>query len=171
MGAGKTWCADYLATYHGYSRFSLAGKLKNIARELFDVQDKSDRSRHILQSIGISMRDIESDVWIKYVLKNIKERSENKPVVVDDLRFQNEADWFSANGFQLVLVTVDEQLRQQRLAALYPDMDQSRQRHASEAEWSFIEPDFVLESINAKETTKQIDRILENVTSRARWEE
>ena len=40
------------------------------------------------------MREIDQDVWAKYVLKKIQE-DKNENCIIDDLRFQNEADFLS----------------------------------------------------------------------------
>lgn len=167
MGSGKTWCADELL-WNGYKKFSLAGKLKALCYELFDVQDKSDRSRKILQDVGLDMRKHDPDVWIKYLLNQIQNDGPKQKAVVDDLRFINEAKYFHENGFVLVQVTCDEDIRQNRLENLYPTMNLARQKHQSELEWTEIEPDFVIDSTNP-DAAVQIESMLDNVTYRTRW--
>lgn len=169
MGSGKTWCANYLEE-RGYEKYALAAKLKEIAKDLFEVRDKSDRSRKLLQDIGMEMRAHDENVWVKYLLNSIRKWDHYNYVVIDDLRYRNEEDWLLHNGFYFVLVTCDERVRQDRLKTLYPDMDQSRQQHASEQDWVEIKYDFVIDSTYLN-SAKQLDRMLENVTSRARWEE
>lgn len=166
MAAGKSWCATELQ-WHNYHRYALAGKLKAICYELYGVADKNDRSRKILQEVGIDLRKHDPDVWIKYLLNTIKNKNEKDKVVVDDLRFINEAKYFRANGFVLIKVTVDEQVRQDRLQDLYPNMDPTRQTHQSEMEWQEIEPDFTVDSTTA-DAAVQIERILDDVTLSSR---
>lgn len=168
MGVGKSWCAEELK-WHGYRHYMLAGKLKSLAYDLFQVEGKNDRSRNILQVLGMAMRNIDKDVWIKYLLNQIRLSAEKSLVVVDDLRFVNEANYFRKNGFILVLVTCDEDVRQERLRQLYPDMDASRQGHSSETEWKEIEPDFVINSTDAGAAI-DIEAMLSNVTYRPRWQ-
>ena len=45
------------------------------------------KNRELLQSIGTKMREIDEDIWIKYVLKNNKNN-----IIIDDLRYPNELE-------------------------------------------------------------------------------
>ena len=168
MAVGKTYCANYLEN-KGYEKFSLAAKLKAICAELYDIKDKNNTSRKILQDVGIDLRKHDPDVWIKYLLNALKIGHQDCDIVVDDLRFQNEAEWFRENGFILVLVTADENKRRDRIEELYPDMNPMRMDHASEQDWKEISPDFVLDSTTGA-VRYQIEGMLSNVTYRPRWE-
>ena len=39
------------------------------------------------QNIGTKMREIDKDIWIKYILKNIKNEDS---IIIDDVRYLNE---------------------------------------------------------------------------------
>jgi len=164
MGVGKTWCANYLEVA-GWRRYSLANKLKSLALELYGIKDKSDRSRRVLQELGMDIRKHDNDVWIKYLLKRINFDGSSTNATIDDVRFVNEAKWLRENGFILVQVTCDESVRQQRIANLYPDASESRHQHQSEVEWKEIEPDFVIDSSDPA-VAIDIERMLQNVTYR-----
>lgn len=167
MAVGKSWCAEQLEPE--YQRFSLARKLKALAYELYGVQGKADWERKTLQELGADLRKHDKDVFIKYLLNQIRFEGKKHKVVVDDLRFVNESVYFRENGFILVLVTADEQIRQERLASLYPGTDPSRQKHQSEVEWQEIEPDFIIDSSGP--TAKiQLERMITDVTYRPSWE-
>ncbi len=166
MAAGKSWCASELQ-WHGYGTAHLASKLKTICYDLYGIQGKDNRSRRILQEVSDDLKKWEPHLWVKYLLNSLKSHEKDK-IVVDDLRFVHEAKYFRENGFNLVLVTADNEVRAKRIADLYPDTDPSRHLHASEQEWKEIEPDFANNSTGPDAAT-QLERMLADVTYRPRW--
>ena len=62
---------------------------------------KNEAGRKLLIDLGEKMREISPDVWIRYVIKNIKP-GEN--VVIPDIRYKNEASWIKANNGILIRV-------------------------------------------------------------------
>lgn len=162
MCSGKTWCADYLVQEHGYTKVAFASKLKHIALDLFGVVGKDGRDREILQQLGTKMREIKSDVWIDYLLRftNSPWVGSDPNLVLDDLRYVNEAKALKDNGWTLVLVTVPGVIREARIARLYPDTSASAITHASEQEWKDIPYDFAVESYTAEDTKAQLKHLL-----------
>jgi hypothetical protein len=148
MGAGKTWYADYLVKYHGYTKLSLAGKLKSIAYELFGVQGKDGNDRVILQGIGSDMRKYDPQVWIKFLFNSIVrtyKQNKYRKIVVDDLRYENEAKYFRDNGFVLIRVETPEDIRSGRITRLYPNRPPEAVLHASETEQEGIVADYTIQ--------------------------
>lgn len=89
-------------------------------------------------------RSIRNTIWIEILLNRRKE-IEN-PVVVDDLRFSNEAEYLSANGFTIVKLFVPRDEQIERLTELYGKFDENVLTHASESEIDLIEEDFLIDS-------------------------
>ena len=113
MCSGKTTIANTIIQLDNrYQRYSFGQKIKDIAVELFDMKNK-DRS--LLISIADKMRDIDADVWAKYILKTIK----TDKCVIDDLRFQNELDYLQ--GWKIISLTTPKNERIKRIKKIYPD--------------------------------------------------
>ena len=73
MQVGKTTSADYLVRRYGFVKLSFAGKLKEIAHDLFPEQfEKGEKPRKLLQDLGIKMREIDEDVWARYVIRKVE---------------------------------------------------------------------------------------------------
>ena len=67
MCSGKTTVANIIKELHPeYEIFSFGQKIKDIAKDLFDMKGK-DRS--LLITIADKMRDIDEDIWAKYIVK------------------------------------------------------------------------------------------------------
>ncbi len=164
--SGKTWCADYLINHHSYHKVSFAGKLKDIAADLFNVHGKGGEDRALLQNLGYAMRTIRPSVWIDYLLKlaNIYEKNYTNSLVLDDLRYTNEADALREAGWTLVMVFAPAQVREERRARLYPDTPASAYYHGSETEHVLIEPDYIVRSVDPIETAEEIEKILERIS-------
>ena len=80
--------AKYICSLNpDYKIYSFGQKIKDIAKELFDMGDIKDRS--LLIDIANSLKSIDENVWINYVLKECKDK-EN--CIIDDLRFTNELE-------------------------------------------------------------------------------
>jgi dephospho-CoA kinase len=67
MCSGKSTLCNYLQELQPkFVVLSFAGKIKEIAYDLFDMKFKD---RKLLQQIGSKMRDIDTDVFSKYLIK------------------------------------------------------------------------------------------------------
>lgn len=91
--AGKDTAADYLKQYYGFRKYCLANAVKVIARTYFGMQEKD---RELLIKIGQAMREIDPDVWIKYLWKEVTWQVANgvDRIVIPDVRFPNEYEFF-----------------------------------------------------------------------------
>ena len=145
MASGKTYSASNL--FKRYERFSLAGPLKETAREYYGVTGKTNDERKILQELADDIKKWDNDVFTKRLLWSVYDYLRNgnkKPIVIDDMRFAHEAKDLRDHGFTLVRVEVPESVRMARIKEKYPDTDPARFEHASETEWRRIIPDYVI---------------------------
>lgn len=116
MASGKTTLADWFAEHHGFLKISLAAKVKDVAKDLFGMTHKD---RRLLQQIGMKMREIKEDVWIDYLVNLQVDEGEN--LIVDDVRFINEAEKLKSAGWTLIRINIDDELQCERLKSTYPD--------------------------------------------------
>ena len=78
------------------------------------------------------MREIDSDVWINYVINQCKDV---EYCLVDDLRYQNEYEALVKNGFKIIQLNISDELQEERIKNIYPNnyVDHLQNRnHASE---------------------------------------
>lgn len=107
-GSGKSTAADYLVRQHGYERVKFAGPLKDMMRAIGfsddhiegDLKEKPDAllsgktPRHAMQTLGTEWgrKCIGEDFWSNAWLYRVRGLVDfGRRVVVDDLRFPNEA--------------------------------------------------------------------------------
>ena len=112
MGSGKTTLAEVLEE-QGYTRKAFAEPLYWIAkRYMFWDGVKDEKGRKLLQTLGTECgRAYNSNVWVKHMEIYIKSRLNMEQVakykspvkiVIDDLRFPNEADFIRDLGGQVI---------------------------------------------------------------------
>ena len=100
-------------------QFALATGVKQIAKTLFgaDPKRRTPWTRKIWQQVGSKMREIQLDVWIKYIhhywqwIPDI----ENKTITITDIRFKNEINWLLDRGWHVIYIDGTEYSRRMRL--------------------------------------------------------
>ena len=190
MASGKTHIAEVLVKEQGFTKFSLATGVKDLARDVFLMKDKD---RKLLQQIGMYMRKIQPKVWINLLMRRVAEHSNAlKPeaheigarwmadgeawvppnplhelrIVVDDCRFMNEVIAFKDAGYTLIRIHIDEDLQIKRLKKTYgakADEHISNRKDDSEAEMSMIRNeyfDLVVHAADDDSVAKQVKRYL-----------
>jgi len=118
--SGKTTAANIIHdTWPEFTVISFATPIKQMAMAQFDltkediedkkkeiiIGDKQWTVRKLLQEIGRMYRAIDPDFWVKLLWKDAdKILNAHKSIIIDDLRFKNEAKFLEAKGASLVRI-------------------------------------------------------------------
>jgi len=144
MGAGKSTVAKWLIEERICNvKYGFAGSVREVASMLFpDIKKSSIRRRYVLQNIGAKMREIDSDVWVKKLLRELDWTYRPRPatVVIDDLRYPNEMEALLDRGCRIILLDIPERIRRDRITKrdkLDPGLDPWRQWKEHESERAF----------------------------------
>ena len=114
MCSGKSSLANTLKIIDDrYIIYSLGQAVKDIGANLFGMKEKD---RDLLIQIGTKMREIDPDVWTKYLMEKTKYETH---CIIDDMRYQNEYDILKENGFVFIQLHVSRHIQEQRLKKLY----------------------------------------------------
>ena len=121
-GSGKSFFADYLVNNKLFIKLSFASPLKEITKILFNLSDEDVKDpikkelinpkfnaspRELMQWLGTDIMREEfnkkfnysGSIWIDNVKDRVKTLLDNnKDVVIDDVRFQNEVDMIHSLG-------------------------------------------------------------------------
>jgi len=157
MCSGKSTVAEYLKFKYGFEIVSFADELKRIARDVFELHSKN---RRVLQKLGEEMRGLDPDIWIRPVLWKITDLRD-RPIVIPDLRYLNEAETLASIDFAIVRVQVDIPTQRGRAIRFYGEGDLKRAGHISEIELDDYNFDYVLDGSLTKDIMlAQADRLV-----------
>jgi len=143
MAAGKTTLTNIIQQHHemqqpkredffdrpytSSQQISLAAPVKQVAKDYF-LMPQNYKDRPLLQKIGQQFRDIRESVWIDLLVSHankisndFKQQKINGCLVCDDVRFPNELDALRADGWFLIRLEVDDEIRKKRIEHTYPD--------------------------------------------------
>jgi len=115
--SGKSHVSSYLKDIHGYRVFSFGAPVKRFAKNIFNLKTKD---RAIIQDFAQKMKEIDSDVWINYVLNQIDTETAEH-IVVDDVRFPNEHDALKEQNFTFIKLIISPELQRERIHSTYGD--------------------------------------------------
>ena len=100
--SGKTTSANYLLRTYGFVKISFTGKLIEFAHEFFPDRFETGKPQDLIQAMHEKLREIDPDVWIKYVTRKIEMLPKDADIVIDDLRWRNDYGAVKALGFLVV---------------------------------------------------------------------
>jgi len=159
MCSGKTTLCNYLCKLEPrFQIFSFGKKVKEVATDLFKM-DPLSKDRTLLTGIGQKMREIDSEVWSNYVIRQSKDV---EFCLIDDLRYQNEYEVLVKSGFQIIQLNISDELQEQRLDELHPNnyKDHLKNRnHLSELnkfQWQSDHPHLSIDSSIYPDNIKEI---------------
>lgn len=161
MCSGKSTIANFIkAQDNNYQIFSFGKKVKEVATDLFQM-DPEKKDRTLLTSIGTKMREIDPDIWTKYIIHQTKDI---EYCIIDDLRYQNEYEYLIKNNFKIIQLLVSPEIQEERIKKIYPDNFQdhlNNRNHISEKnEFHWTDnhlPDLI---INTEESVQTIENII-----------
>ena len=117
IASGKTTAARYLESEYGFVLLSFGNKLKEIVSLITpDNKINKARDRKLLEFVGTNYyRNMDPDHWIIYVVNKIHHAwLEEKDVVIDDLRFKNEASVIMGLGGKLLQINTHSKISEER---------------------------------------------------------
>jgi hypothetical protein len=164
--SGKSTCAKYAQSLIPNSQvISFADPIYEIADRYWGMQEK-DRS--LLIFIGESWRKRDPEIWVKILLKKVKElNARGASVIIDDLRMQQEFDALREAGFYTVRLNVSEVEQEKRIRELYPETFQEHldKRKNSSTECSLDDTDiswdtYIAHDISRHMMTKSVETII-----------
>jgi hypothetical protein len=139
MGVGKTTTAQLLEQQYGYRCYSLAEPVRRVVEVAFPWLDGESKSvrRIYLQKTGWFLRDFHPNPILHHA--EVTLRAVIRPLVIDDGRTEEEAEWAVRHGLSVVVLTCDDTERRRRLIERDGTLpDPLTFRDTTECEWEKV---------------------------------
>lgn len=169
-GCGKDVMAEHLIEKEYFRRYAFADDVRNVSKKYFPdaYGDVTNKNRKLLQDVGTKFREIDPHVWIKSMLRNMKEDERISPydsdVVVTDLRMPNEYEALKERGFIFIRVVVDKEVRLQRLRDRGDVFNEEDLTHHTESFYDEFKPDYTISNNGSlEELYSAIDELLVHI--------
>ena len=158
-GRGKSTFANHLKNNHDFEILSFGEPVKRHCKDIFGLENKN---REIIQDFAQKVKEIDFDVWVKYLTRKL-DSLEKKNIVIDDLRFPNEYTVLKDRGFFFIKLEISKPLQIQRIKNLYKDSYKThidRLENISESYVDTLEADYTIDigtdSVDIKHTIANI---------------
>ena len=139
--SGKSTFANIIKDKLKLNKYSFADNVKKYAKELFDM---SYKDRKLIQELAEKLKEIDNDIWIKQLDKNIKDKDN---IIIDDLRFENEYNYLRSNKYFIIKLLIDKNQQIKRIKELYKENANEhieRLEHISELNIDKLDADLVI---------------------------
>lgn len=169
MRSGKNTVGDYLTSNYTCHQYAFADGITHAITNYFPTAFDGGKPRRHYQFIGQAFRQLDENVWIDYMLKQmrentllLKEMTNTIPnIVVTDVRQLNEATRLSDEGFVIIKVVCPEEIRRLRIAKLGDVMTEEQLNHDTEKQVDLVIPDYeIINDGTIDELYKKIDDIV-----------
>ena len=156
-GSGKTAFANYLQAKYGFVKLSFAAPVKSIAQAalMIPIDKRKPEHRRLLQQLGTDVfRAAKANVWIYHMALELAKYGDADNIVIDDVRFKNEAEFLQGEGFKLIKITGGD-----RRVKIGDDL----RAHTSEKEVGEIEcDDMIVNSGSFTDAVVQLEALIES---------
>jgi dephospho-CoA kinase len=119
MRSGKDTLAKYFIDNDESNQIAFGDGIKRVARNYFPDIVAKGKPRKLYQDIGQQFRQIDPDVWVKDLdrtMVNLMELGETN-FVVTDVRQMNEYLYLKKQGFTVIKVETEDEIRKERIKA------------------------------------------------------
>lgn len=153
MRSGKDTVGKLLIERYDFKKYAFGDGIAEIIIKYFPDAFRNGKPRHHYQFIGQKLRELDPDVWINYLLKNVdadevKRKVNEIPynVVVTDARQFNEGEALRKDGYIIVKVETDEDIRLERIKASGDNFTKEQLYHETELQVDLIKPDVIIKN-------------------------
>lgn len=156
MRSGKDTVGKLLIEEYGFNRYAFGDGIGEIIKKYFPEAWEEGKPRKHYQHIGQALRVLNPDVWVNYLLHNIKKDEAtlkfkygyNRPykVVVTDGRQVNEAEKLREQGYLIIKVSCPEEIRIERMKKAGDVYTNEALNHDTELQVDLIKPDIEIDN-------------------------
>lgn len=167
MRSGKDTVADMLKMNMNVVPFAFSDGIWATVRLLYPeiyARKDEEKPRRLLQELGQKMREVDPNIWVNYTFENIN-FSVADNVIVTDLRQPNELEALKREGFFIIRVNADEEVRLERARKAGDNFSLTDLQHETEQHIDNFEVTYDLDNNgNKAELHEEVAKVTEEIT-------
>ncbi|WP_427036541.1 AAA family ATPase [Cytobacillus pseudoceanisediminis] len=170
LRSGKDTVANWFKEKEKFTSFAFSEGIWTTGRLLFphEFNNPKVKPRKMLQDLGQKLREIDPDVWVRYTFNRIEEVGANR-VIVTDLRQPNELEALKNDGFFIIRVNAEPEVRIERAKAAGDKFNYQDMLHETEKHVQGFQVDFDIDNNGTiEELESQIEKAFEAAVYRAK---
>lgn len=166
--SGKNTVSDYITKQlPNIKELYFAEGIAEIIEKYFpEAWYGKGKPRYFYQEIGQFMRGLNNDVWVKHVNRKYEDFLQIglENFICTDLRQQNEYDWLKSEGFQVIKVETDSEVRIERIEQSGDVFNMQDLLHPVEMQIRNLPYDYLITNNTTLENLyEQIDFVLDDL--------
>jgi len=135
----------YRAEGKGVVTYAFAEGIKEVYKKYFSHIADTEKPRDAYIKIGEAFREIDPRVWVLNLKEKVDRSYQWDVVIVTDLRREVELDYLRKEGFSIVMLGADDEVRVARAEALGEKLDLNNE---GDEEVDLIDYDMYVDSTN-----------------------
>ena len=160
MRSGKDTVGKWLIEDYGFKKFAFGTAIGRVIHEYFPEAFADGKPRKHYQLIGQTFRQLNPDVWINQMLRDIDiEKRRAYPntfnIVITDVRQENEVKALRELGYTIVKVEADDDIRIDRIIKSGDVFNIHDLQHETEVFSDLVDADYTIVNNGTKEELKQ----------------
>ncbi|MDR7207634.1 dephospho-CoA kinase [Priestia megaterium] len=163
--SGKdTVCEYIMRRIYDCEKLYFAEGIEKIIREFFPEAFANGKPRKHFQDIGTFMRTINANVWVEYTANKYYLHNElsSPNFICTDLRQPNEYEWLKSEGFTVIKVDADFEIRKERALKAGDNFTEETFNHPVEQAIRSLPYDYLItNNTTLEDLFEQVDYILQ----------
>lgn len=144
LRTGKNALADMISKEYVVTQFAFSEGIWKVGKLLFPFQfNRKEKPRYLLQTLGQKLREVDSNIWIRYIFNTIDASGVNK-VIITDLRQPNEYKALKDDGYFIIKIEADDEKRLERARSAGDNFTLADMQHETESHIDSFEADYTV---------------------------
>lgn len=174
MRSGKDTLAKHFIDDLNFKKLAFGEGIEKVGHDFFPNIMAKGKNRKFYQHVGQSFREIDPRVWINYLDKRLQDLHSKgiENFIVTDVRQVNEYHYLKEQGFVMLKVEAEEEVRRERIEKAGDIFSPEQFYHETEKQVDSIPADYILtNNTTLQDFVDQINYVYREIKGEERYGE